>query len=91
MQLTFDAFDHARTTDPNTSKLAAERLGFAESHCGRILQALPGTIDMIAEKTGLTNVQVARRTADLEKAGLATTCGTRLSKAGRLERVWVRT
>jgi predicted ArsR family transcriptional regulator len=89
LALSFTPETHARKTDPNTSKLAAERLGFAESHCGRILACLPGTLDELADRTGLSSVQIARRLPDLQKAQLAVpSVHTKLSKAGRQERIW---
>ena len=64
----------ARNTDPDTSHMAAEaftRSGKRLSHNMRILKAIinkPGmTAGEIAEATGLTQVQVSRRTADFKK------------------------
>lgn len=49
----------------------------------------PQTIDEIAKRTQLTSVQVARRTSDMHKRGMAEPTGsTRLSASGRNERVW---
>ena len=46
-------------------------------------------IDEIAKRTQLTSVQVARRTSDMHKRGMAEPTGsTRLSASGRNERVW---
>lgn len=88
------AITHARSTDPATSHeaaAAAER--FAKSHCGLIYQCLlergPASKDEIAERTGLTGVQVDRRLNDLLKRELAlptSLLGT--SKTGRRERIW---
>ena len=66
---------------------------FAGGHIGIILGCLqdhgPQTIDEIAKRTQLTSVQVARRTSDMHKRGLAGPTGsTRLSASGRNERVW---
>ncbi len=85
---------HARTTDPETSHEAAERaLEFALGHADRIHACLqahgPQTKDEIADRTGLSPVQVDRRLPDLRKAGRAFPTGdVRQSHAGRAERVW---
>lgn len=76
----------ARTTDPATSHVAAQRAAaFAGSHIDVILACLgrhgPQTIDEIAKRTPLNSVQIARGLA--EPTGLC-----RLSASGRPERVW---
>ncbi len=95
---TIDMFDPrylARSTDPETSRQAARGAHeFAGAHIGIVLACLkthgPQTIDEIAKRTALTSVQVARRTSDMHKRGLAEPTGaTRLSASGRRERVWV--
>lgn len=62
-----------RTHDPDTSVRAANRANkFASSHCDRILAALADrdlTAKEIGARAGLTVVQVARRTTDLQRAG----------------------
>lgn len=77
MQHFFDDIQlvRARKTDPPTSKRAAlESARFAESHAGRILACLKthGRRDthQIAQITGLTVVQVDRRTSELQRSGL---------------------
>lgn len=90
----FDPHTHARATDPETSHGAAQRVAeFAGTHCERIIKCLPmygpQTNDEIATRTGLTPVQVDRRLPDLEDRGEAEPTGeTRLSRAGRSERIW---
>lgn len=93
-QLDMFTLTHSRATDPKTSVIAAKRaVEFVPNHCERILDCLrrfgPQTIDDLAMHTGLTAVQVARRTADLHKDHKAMPNGqTRLSVSGRPERVW---
>ena len=93
-QAAFDFESNARQTDPWTSHVAASRAReFAGGHIGTILACLqdhgPQTIDEIAKRTHLTSVQVARRTADMQRLKLAEPTGsTRLSASGRPERVW---
>lgn len=76
MQQTFIE-PRARNTDPATSHIAAERAKrFADSHAGRILEALRHGFsdgmcaEEIGEITGLTVVQVDRRTIELQRKGL---------------------
>lgn len=90
----FDSHHLARRDDPATSHIAASRVReFQAGHIGTILACLqdhgPQTIDEIAKRTHLTSVQVARRTADMQRLKLAEPTGTtRLSASGRPERVW---
>lgn len=85
---------HARKTDPDVSYEAAARaVEFAGAHCDRILACLrvhgPLTKDEIADRTGLSPVQVDRRLPDLRKRGQAAPTGdVRQSHSGRAERVW---
>lgn len=70
----------ARSSDPSTSHAAAARaLKFASSHRGRILTAFRGwanlTANDIAEKSGLTVVQVDRRLVEMQREGLIETTG----------------
>jgi hypothetical protein len=83
---------HARTSDPQTSKDAAKRLGFAVSQCDRILTALPGIAEEIASTTGLNSWQVSKRLSDLQRAGLAKASAdnVRLASSGRKQMVWER-
>ena len=66
----------ARVTDPSTSHMAAKRAErFADSHAGRILEALRKasagfTAAEIGVITALTVVQVDRRTIELQRKGL---------------------
>lgn len=64
----------ARATDPASSHAAALRAAkFACSHAGRILAALREGGEMtahgISEATGLTVVQIDRRTVELQRKG----------------------
>lgn len=94
MALCFGPAQLARRADPATSHQAAARVReFASGHIGIVLACLkahgPQTIDEIAKRTQLTSVQVARRTSDMHKRGMAEPTGsTRLSASGRNERVW---
>jgi predicted Rossmann fold nucleotide-binding protein DprA/Smf involved in DNA uptake len=80
----------SRQTDPATSHAAARNAErFAETHKGRILDALkdgPRTAQGIAAMTGLTVVQVDRRLCELERAErieyLATDDGLSISVGG---------
>lgn len=67
----------ARRRDPSTSHAAAKAAErFQASHAGRILEAIRDgfsdgmNADLIAESTGLTVVQVDRRTVELQRKGL---------------------
>lgn len=67
----------ARRRDPATSKAAGLKASeFASGHAARILAALvergPMTAKEIAERTGLTDVQVSRRGKELVEARLVT-------------------
>lgn len=71
------AVPRARNSDPVTSHRAAARsVHFAGSHASRILHALRNGFhdglcaEEIGEFTGLTVVQVDRRTIELQRAGL---------------------
>jgi predicted Rossmann fold nucleotide-binding protein DprA/Smf involved in DNA uptake len=65
----------SRRTDPATSKAAGDKAAqFAPTHSARIMEVLrqeQGTARDIAERTGLTVVQVDRRLPELQGAGLA--------------------
>ena len=84
----------ARRTDPATSHAAAAQTDFYLDHFRRITEALqdPGTIYEIADRTGLTHVQVARRTPEMQEEGLIRVRPgeTRPSPSGRACRVWER-
>jgi predicted transcriptional regulator len=72
MNLTIPSF---RALDPMTSVLAAERAEkFKASHAERILSALkengPASASKLQALTGLTIVQIDRRTIELQRAGL---------------------
>lgn len=85
---------HARRSDPITSHLAARKAEkFARGHAATILQCLKEhgaqTIDMIAKRTSLTSVQVARRLPELQREGYAEPTGKLLpSASGCSEREW---
>ena len=82
-QVAIDFFAHpafpvharARATDPGTSidaAINAEK--FAKSHAGRILTALnafgPASAHQLQYNTGLTVVQIDRRTSECQRMGL---------------------
>ena len=89
----------ARKTDPETSKLAAKAAGsLVINHQRLIIDAVSKesakdnmgfTSDEIAIVTGLTLVQIARRTSDLESSGIIYKTGlTRKTRTGRIATVW---
>ena len=84
----------ARRSDPATSFTAAEAARDLQArHQRQILECLrehgPLGKDGIAARTRLDGVAVARRTVELERAGLIETTGrTVMSAAGRPEREW---
>lgn len=83
----------ARVTDPTTSHAAAEAaVDLAAAHRGLIALALqlgPAGKDEIAERTGLTGVQVARRLPEMLKTGTVALTGRKVpSNTGRDEREW---
>lgn len=98
-QLTFDEVRRARADDPVTSKVAArEARGLASEHRAKILGALADadlTAGEIAERCGLTSLQVSRRMAELrdqvEVRAVEIEPGvpvTRPTPSGRPARVW---
>jgi len=89
----------ARRTDPDTSRFAAKAAGsLVINHQRLIINALSEesakdnmglTSDEIAIATGLTLVQTARRTSDLESSGIIYKTGlTRKTRTGRIATVW---
>ena len=95
----FKAEKLARSNDPETSKLAAEAAGsLVINHQRLIIEAVSEesakdnmgmTADEIAIATGLTLVQTARRTSDLESSGIIYKTGlTRKTRTGRIAAVW---
>lgn len=95
----FKAEKLARSTDPETSKLAAKAAGsLVINHQRLIIDAVSEesakdnmglTADEIAIATGLTLVQTARRTSDLEVSGIIYKTGlTRKTRTGRIATVW---
>ena len=95
----FKAEKLARSTDPETSKLAAKAAGsLVINHQRLIIDAVSEesakdnmglTADEIAIATGLTLVQTARRTSDLESSGIIYKTGlTRKTRTGRIATVW---
>ena len=93
-QLPLFDLPQARRRDPATShQAAASAKELQAQHHRVIVDCLKrhGALgkDGIAARTGLTGVAVARRTAELERAGLIQPTGkTVLSTAGRPEREW---
>jgi predicted HTH transcriptional regulator len=89
-----DVAANVRASDPVTSFQAArEARAFASSQCDMIAAALrahgPMSKDQLAARLRLDGVAIARRLADLQKAGRAVPTGeTRPSVSGRSERVW---
>jgi predicted transcriptional regulator len=84
----------ARTTDPETSHLAAEQIEpAAKTHKIKILKALeengPMGKDQIAVAANMPPSQVWRRLNELQKSGLIKLTGkTVKSLSGREEREW---
>ena len=93
MALTFDT-PLARSIDPSTSHCAAYAAKELQARHQRIIVAClsqhgPLGKDGIAARTLLTGVAVARRTTELDRAGLIRLTGrTVQSTAGRVEREW---
>jgi predicted ArsR family transcriptional regulator len=91
-QLELDMRTRARSSDPETSHDAAARSrSFAQGHYQQICQALthgPQTIYEIADRTGLTHVQVARRTAEMNNVQIVRCDETRPSPSGRACHLW---
>ena len=93
MALTFDA-PLARSSDPSTSHGAAHAAKELQARHQRIIVAClseHGALgkDGIAARTLLTGVAVARRTTELDRAGLIRWTGQKVqSTAGRKEREW---
>jgi len=90
----FESHRLARTTDPATSHAAAAAAkDIIARHHNIIVAALrehgPMGKDGIAARTALTGVAVARRTIELQRAGLIRWTGRLVaSAAGRAEREW---
>ena len=85
---------NVRSFDPVTSFVAAKMAReFAGTQCDTIHACLrehgPASKDQLASRLRLDGVAIARRLADLQRQGRAEPTGaTRLSAAGRPERVW---
>lgn len=89
------AVPRVRRTDPGTSYQAAfEANGLANDHCQRILDLLsvakrPMGGTEIAERLGMTQVQVCRRLPELQRAGaIQVAPGEAKTPAGRPQRLW---
>lgn len=88
-QLTFDELRRARRSDPETSKAAARQShGVAAEHRRVILGVMRAggdwTANEIAERCGLTSVQVCRRFAEMRDDGaIRETVHTRPTPSGR--------
>lgn len=95
-QLTFDEIRRARTDDPATSKDAARQShSLAGEHRRQILAALDGGAELtageIAERCGLTSLQVSRRMAELRGDGeIEATGDTKPTLTGRRAQCWRR-
>lgn len=89
-----DPAANVRSSDPATSYAAARAArAFAGTQCDLIEACLrahgPASKDQLASRLRLDGVAIARRLADLQRAGRAEPTGsTRQSTAGRQERVW---
>lgn len=81
-----------RSSDPFTSRLAAESSGtFRSAHHRKIYEALKeqdGTPYEIAKRCGLEVAAVFRRMNELEKTGKIHPVGERRGPSGRLCRIW---
>lgn len=84
-----------RSADPQTSRAAGRRArssGLVSDHERKILAALaagPGTKDDIAARCGLTEQQVARRRAAMERRGQVELTGERrVTPSGNTAEVW---
>jgi predicted ArsR family transcriptional regulator len=90
----FDSAPGVRRSDPRTSHEAAASAKDLQARHHRLIVAClkehgPASKDRIAALTCLTGTQVARRTTELERAGLIRDTGDKArSTAGRAERVW---
>jgi DNA-binding MarR family transcriptional regulator len=81
----------ARSTDPETSREAADRMDPSGQH-RVLLEAFerigPANLSVIAPAAGLTEHQVSRRLSELEAAGYIRWTGeTALGPSGRRQRV----
>lgn len=90
-----DAKHLVRSTDPDTSRRAAERaISFKGKHASAIFawladHAAGGTKDEIAAGTGIDAIAVARRIAELRRtAGVYDSGDTRRTPTGRAAIVW---
>jgi hypothetical protein len=84
----------ARREDPASSQLAAARVDeFAAAHYRRILEAMPepSTIYEIADRAGISHIQVARRLPEMDGTRVRVKPGLhRKGPTGRMCRVWER-
>ena len=90
-QLNFDFGHPARSTDPDTSHIAANMLDFRNKHFKAILHVLTEPLgkSKIALYSGLDGVQVCRRLSEMHRAGLVEPTGKEVtSKSNRPEREW---
>lgn len=94
LAINFDAFSHARQSDPETSREAASRVReFAAGQCAQILYLLrkygPQSPEQLAAHMAIDAYSVRKRTADLEKAGAARPNGMTVpTVSGRRQRIW---
>ncbi len=92
----WDAYEHARTTDPSTSHAAAASIeDSAQSIQNRIFQLLyarrePMAVEEVAAITGLQKDQVWRRMSDLKNARRVEDSGLRhTNENGRKAIKWM--
>lgn len=86
-------FPRARTTDPDTSHMAAAQADeLANKHHLLIFAVMhtPGTIYDIASRTTLDHNAIARRMSELERLDFVYPDGKKKGASGRMCRVWVR-
>jgi hypothetical protein len=91
MQQEFDFGHPARTTDPDTSHIAASSIDFRNAHFKAILHVLTEPLgkSKIALYSGLDGVQVCRRLTEMHRFGLIEPTGNNVtSKSNRPEREW---
>ncbi|AKF14904.1 hypothetical protein AVT46_gp43 [Mycobacterium phage MOOREtheMARYer] len=71
----YEAREHARTSDPDTSHEAAGRLTTMNSHCAALLRSYAGhpgglTAEKAGEYAGLDAYAASKRNSDLRRLGM---------------------
>lgn len=92
-----EAHTLVRSTDPSTSRQAAERVAeFAHKHHTLVLGVIAGAAEplgaeQIGDACGLGAYEVRKRLPELQADGLIELApGTRRTRSGRHERLWVK-